>query len=149
ALIAESIALPTDLLGQVQNNGDRKAVVPPGEGDKRLTRFRLHVGGVDDRQAPQLQPLRGDEVQDLEGVFGHRLIVLLVADHGSAGVRRQDFGRQEVLARKGGLARTAGADEDDEGKVGNRDLHASTVYYHKRFTFREKIMRRPVAKDRN
>ena len=33
------------------------------------------------------------------------------------------LGRQEVLAREGALARTAGADQDDEGQAGDGDCH--------------------------
>jgi hypothetical protein len=126
-LVAEPIALVADPLGQVQHDGDRKAVVLSGECDERLARFWLHVGRVDDRQAAQRQPLRGDEVQDLKGIVRHRLIVLVVADRRSAGVRRQHFGRQKVLARKGTLARTGRADKDNKGQVRNRDLHQRTL----------------------
>jgi hypothetical protein len=111
--ISQPIALVADLFRHVQHDSDRKAMVLPGEGDERLASFRLHVGRVDDRQPAQRQSFRGDEVQDLEGVVRHRLIVFLVADHRTAGVRRQHFGRQEVLAREGALAGSAGADEDD------------------------------------
>ena len=50
--------------------------------DQRLARLRLHVGGVDDRQAAGGQTLGGDEVQRLEGVAGRRLVVLVVARPG-------------------------------------------------------------------
>ena len=57
----------------------------------------------------------------------HRLIVLLVADHRTASVRRQHFGRQEVSARERALAGTAGADEDDEQQVGDSNLHEAAT----------------------
>ena len=76
-----------------------------------------------DRQPPQGQPLAGDEVQHLEGVLRDGLVVLVVADHPPAGVRREDLGRQEVPAGERALARAAGADQDDEGQFGNRDVH--------------------------
>ncbi len=104
ALVTQPIALLTELFRHVQNNGDREAVVLPGEGDERLARFRLHIGCVDDCQAAQSQPLRRDKVQDLEGVLRHPLVVLLVTYQRAAGVRRQNLGRQEMLARKRALA---------------------------------------------
>jgi len=81
----------TDPLGEVQHDGDGEAVVLPGEVDERLAGLGLDVRGVDDRQPPQGEPLGGDEVQDLEGVVRRRLIVLLVADYRTAGVRRQNL----------------------------------------------------------
>jgi hypothetical protein len=79
-------------------------VVLTGEGDERLASFRSHVGRVDDRQPAQCQAFRGDEVQDLEGVVRHGLIVFFVAEHRTARVGRHHFGRQEVLSRQGALA---------------------------------------------
>ena len=67
---------------------------------------------------PSARRLAGDEVQDLEGLVGDGLVVLVVADHRAAGVGREDLGRQEVLAGEGALARAAGADQDDEGQLG-------------------------------
>src|SRR5262245_53944639 len=65
-------------------------------------------------------------MQDLEGFVRHTLIVFFVADQRPAGVRRQKLGRQEMLPRKGTLARPAGADQDDERQPGYRDLHAES-----------------------
>ena len=42
----------------------------------------------------------------------------------AAGVGREDLGRLEVLAGERGLARARGADQDDEGQLGDGDLHA-------------------------
>ena len=112
----------TDLFGQVQHDGDREAVVLAGQCDQRLAGLGLDVGGVDDSQPPEGEALGGDEVQDLEGVVRDRLIVLVVADHSPAGVGGQDFGGQEVLAGERGLAGAAGADQDDEGQLGDTDL---------------------------
>ena len=109
--------------GRFEHDGDRQAVVLPGQLDQRLAGLGLDVGGVDDRQPPQGQPLGGDEVQHLERVVRDRLVVLVVADHAPAGVRREDLGGQEVLAGERALARPAGADQDDEGELGDRDLH--------------------------
>ena len=68
-------------------------------------------------ELPQGQPLAGDEVQNLERLVGHRLVVLVVADHPPAGIGRKHLGRQEVLAGERALARAAGADEDDEARA--------------------------------
>ena len=88
--------------------------------------FGLDVGGVDDRQPAQRQPLGGDEPEDLEGVLGDGLVVLVVAHHPPAGVRREDFRGQEVPAGERALARAAGADQDDEGQLGDFDGHGET-----------------------
>ena len=44
-------------------------------------------------------------------------------DHRPAGVGREDLGRLEVLAGERALARAAGADQDDEGELGDLDVH--------------------------
>ena len=125
-VVPAAVPLLADLLRQVEDDGHRQAVVFPGKLDERLAGLGLDIGGVDDRQSPQGQPLAGDEVQHLEGLVRHRLVVLVVADHAPAGVRREDLGRQEVLAGEGALARAAGADEDDEGEVGDGNTHKAT-----------------------
>ena len=117
------VPLLADPLGQVEHDGHRQAVVLPGQLDQRLAGLGLDVGGVDHRQPPQGQPLAGDEVQHLEGILRDGLIVLVVADHPPAGVRREDLGRQEVLAGERALARPAGADQDDEGELGDLERH--------------------------
>lgn len=58
----------------------------------------------------------------------HGLIVLVVADHATAGVRRENLGGQEMLAGKRTLAGAAGADQDDERQVGDGDSHSSTEF---------------------
>src|SRR5262249_14322746 len=69
------------------------------------------------------KPLPGDESQQLERVSGDGLVVLVVADHGPAGVGGEDLGPSEMTAREGALARAAGADEDDEAELGDGDRH--------------------------
>ena len=75
------VPLVADPLGQVEHDGHRQAVILPGQLDQRLAGLGLDVGGVDDRQPPQGQPLAGDEPEHLEGVLGDGLVVLVVADH--------------------------------------------------------------------
>ena len=118
-----AVPLFADLLRQVEDQGHRQAVVFPGKLDERLAGLGLDIGGVDDGQLAQGQPLSGDEVQDLECLVRDRLVVLVVADHAPAGIGRQHLGGQEVLAGEGALARAAGADEDDEGEIGDGDGH--------------------------
>ena len=86
-----------DSLGKVEHDGHRQAVVLPGQLDQRLAGLGLDVGGVDDRQPAQGQPLAGDEVEHLEGVVGDGLVVLVVADHRPAGVGREDLGGRKCL----------------------------------------------------
>ncbi len=118
-VLPAAVPLFADLLGQVEDQGHRKAVVFPSKLDERLAGLGLDVGGVHDGQFAQGQTLPGDEVQQLECLVGHGLVVLVVADHSPAGIGREDLRRQEVLAGEGALARAAGADEDDEGEVGD------------------------------
>jgi hypothetical protein len=59
---------------------------------------RLDVGGVDHREATALESFGGEVEEDVEGVSGRFLAVLVVGDETAAGIRGDDFGRQEVLA---------------------------------------------------
>ena len=118
-----AVPLVAEPLRQVEHDGYRQAVVLPGELDERLASLGLHVRGIDDREPPQRQPLGGDEPQHLESLNRDRLVVLVVADHGPAGVGREDLGRLEVPARERALARSAGANQDDEAEAGDLDGH--------------------------
>ena len=126
AIVALAVAVLAEPFRQIQHDGDRQAVVTPSQFDERLAGLGLHIGGVDHRQPAQRQPLGGDVVQHFEGVVGDGLVVRVVSHHRPAGVRRQDFGGQEVLAREGALASAAGADEDDNAEFGDRYYHHST-----------------------
>ena len=117
------VPLLADPLGHVEDDRHRQAVVLPGQLDQRLAGLGLDVGGVDDRQPPQGEPLAGDEPEHLEGVPGDGLVVLVVRDHRPAGVGREDLGGLEVLAGERALARAAGADQDDEAELGDLDVH--------------------------
>jgi hypothetical protein len=109
--------------GNVEHNGDRQAVVLAGQRHQGLARFGLHVRGVDHRQPSAGQTLRRDEVQHLERILRGRLIVFVIADKRAAFVGREDLARQEVLARKRALARTAGSDQHDERKFWDLEKH--------------------------
>ena len=48
------------------------------QGRQRLSRFRLHVGGVDDCQLAGGQPLAHNKMQDFKGIVGRCLIILVI-----------------------------------------------------------------------
>lgn len=120
------VAREADLLGQVEHDGDGQHVVLPGQLNELLAALGLHVGGVDDGEPSGREALARDVVQDVEGVTARALIVLVVGDEAAAEVRGDDLGGLEVLAGEGGLARSAGADEHDEGEVGHRQRARGT-----------------------
>ena len=92
-------------LRHIEDDADDEAVVLLGEFDQRLARFRLHIRGIDDGKAAALQPLRGDQMQDLEG-RGRRILRILVIGHQRATeVGGNDLGRFEMLAGKGRFPR--------------------------------------------
>jgi hypothetical protein len=95
--------------------------------DQRLAGLGLHVRGVDHGKPAQGQTLGHDLVQECKRFFGHGLIVLVIADHATASVRRENLGGQEVLAGKRTLAGAAGTDQDDERQIGDGDLHCYSV----------------------
>jgi hypothetical protein len=58
-----------------------------------------------------------------KGFVRDGLVVLVVAHHPPASVRRQNFRGQEMLASERGFAGPAGANQDDERQVWYLDLH--------------------------
>jgi hypothetical protein len=122
-----AVALQAELLGQVENNCHRQAVILPGQLHQRLACFGLDVGGVNHRDPPQGQPLPGDEPEHLERLTRDGLVVLVVRDHPPAGVGREHLGGLEVPAGERTLARPAGADQDDEAELGDRKLHVYSL----------------------
>lgn len=116
---AGRVALGADGLRHVEDDGDGQHVVLAGEPDELTARFRLDAGGVDDRQASGGEALARDVVQDVEGVLAGALVVLVVGDQAPAEVGGQHLGVLEVLAGEGGLPRSGGPDQDDEGQVGD------------------------------
>ena len=91
----------------------------PGQRDEWLARFRLHIRRIHDRQARGGQSFCADEMQDLECIRRRGLAILIVGNEAAAIIRRQHFGRLEMLPRKARLPGTGWADQDDEGEVGN------------------------------
>ncbi len=74
--------------GRLKTMRHRQAMQFPSKLHQRLTSLRLHVRGVRNCQMPQRQPFPGDEMQQLERLVGHGLVVLVVAEHSPAGVGR-------------------------------------------------------------
>ena len=104
AVRPDPVARLAHLLSDVEHDRHGYDVVAPRQLDQRLACARLDVGCVDDGEPPRCQALGSDEVQHLEGIRRGALIVLVVGDQPATGIRREDFGRQEVAAREGGLA---------------------------------------------
>ena len=96
AIRAFLISILTDSIGKIQHESDWQNVVLTSERDERPSRFRLHIGGVDDGESACRKPFRCDEVQHLEGVFRCCLVVLVVRDKAAAKVRGDNFRWFEV-----------------------------------------------------
>jgi hypothetical protein len=105
-----AVAVLADAFGQVEDQRHRHHVVLLGQGYQGLARLGLDVGGVDHRQPPHLEALRGDLAQQGKGLGGDGLVVLVVGDERPAEIRGNDLGGFEVLAGKAGFARAGGAD---------------------------------------
>ena len=101
---------------------DRQRVPAPRQLDPALAVGGAHIGGVDHGQPAMLQPLVGDGAHQLEGVGADRLVGLVVGDQAAAMVRRDHLGRQEMLRRKGRLARAGRADQHDQREIGDFDV---------------------------
>ena len=118
------VARREDLLRQVEDDRDRLHVVLAGEVHQRFACLRLSVGGVDHGEPAAAQAPGRDGVEDRECVRGRRLIRLVVGHQAPAGVGGQDLRRPEVPAGEGRLAGAGRADEDDEGELGEGEVHA-------------------------
>ena len=86
ALGARRVARQAERLGQVEDDSRREAVIGTGELQQGGAVFAAHAGGVDDGQAPVLEPFRRDVAHQLEGVFRDGEVVLVVANGGAASV---------------------------------------------------------------
>ena len=75
-----TVALLTNVFRQIEDDRHWQGMVLAGQSDQRLSRLRLHVRGVDDRQSASCEPFRGDIVQNLESIICRVLIVLVIAD---------------------------------------------------------------------
>ena len=97
------IAVRTHPLGHIEHDGYREHVVLRGQLENLPARLDLDVRGVDNGEPTRLEPLGRDEVQDFIGGIGGLLVVLVVAHQPAAEVRRDHFGREEVLRRESRL----------------------------------------------
>jgi hypothetical protein len=95
-----SVPLSANPLGHIQNERDWNAMELARELHEGFPRLHLHIRRIHHREPPGLQPLCGDEPQDLECSAGRCLIVLVVRHESAAVVRRQDLRRQKMPARK-------------------------------------------------
>ncbi len=117
---AVAVALPADLLRDVEHDGDGKHVELARDRHQGLARLGLHIRGVDHGEQPAGQALSHDEVQELERITRRGLVVLVIGDQATACIGRHDLGGSEVLAREGGLARARRTDQHHERQL--RDL---------------------------
>jgi AhpD family alkylhydroperoxidase len=69
SLVPRAVPLVADLLGQVQHDGHRQAVVLAGQFHQRLAGLGLDIGGVDDRQPPVPEAYLG-----FIGALGHGVL---------------------------------------------------------------------------
>ena len=121
AIFPPTIPFLANLLRQIEDDGHGEAVILPAKLNERFAGFWLNVRGVHHGQMSQGQPLSGDEVQQLKCFVRYGLVVFVIGDHPPASIRGEYLRGQEVFAGKRALARATGADEDDEGEVGNGD----------------------------
>jgi hypothetical protein len=63
------------------------------------------------------------ERHEVARLSGFDIRIQPLANQAPASVRRRHVSGREVLAGERGLARTAGANQDDEGQVGDGDSH--------------------------
>src|SRR5260370_13544750 len=81
---ATTVPLDTQLLWEIEDDGDREAVVVTAEGDKRLARFSLNARRVDDDDPPRSQPFARYELEHAKRGWCGSNISLVHLDHSSA-----------------------------------------------------------------
>ena len=123
AVRARGIPIVADALGDIEDDGHRQAVVAARKLHKRAARSMLHVGGVDHSQPAGGESLRGDVVEDLEGVVRSGLVVFVIRDKGAAEVGGDGLGGQEVGTCEGALAGAGGPDQHHQRELGYGQLH--------------------------
>ncbi len=108
------VALDADVDARIDDDGHRQGVPAARKLDPGLAVGGADVGGVDHRQPAVLEAYLGDGADQLEGVGADALVGVVVGHQAAAIVRRDHFRRLEVPGGEGGLARTGGADQDDQ-----------------------------------
>ena len=81
-----AIAVLTESLGKVEHDRDRQEMMLSRETDERLACLRLDIRRVDDGEPASSHPLSRDVMEQLEGVVGRVLSVLVVRDQTAAEV---------------------------------------------------------------
>ena len=122
-VFARLVAVVADALRHVEDHRHRQDMELASERDGVLARLGLDVGGVDDRDPSGRQALLRDVVQDVEGIVGRGLVVLVVRDQASALVGRENLGRLEVLAREARFPAPRRPHEHDEREFRDLDPH--------------------------
>ena len=85
------VALVTHVFGQMQHDRHRQAMVLAGAVPPGAPSLFLHVGGIDNGQPASRKAFGGDEMQQVKGIGGGRLIVLVITNQTSAEVGREHF----------------------------------------------------------
>jgi hypothetical protein len=94
----KSVTVLAQALREIEDDGLGEEVELFRQSDERFASLRLHVRRIDDRKPPSCEPFSHDLVEEIEGVAGRRLIVLVIRNERPAEVRRDDFCQQKVLA---------------------------------------------------
>ncbi|RFC52734.1 MAG: hypothetical protein DVB22_000317 [Verrucomicrobia bacterium] len=113
------VAVLGDALGEVEHDGDGKAVKLACELHERFAGIRLDIGGIDHDELACGKPFPRDEVEHFEGVAGGGLRVLVIGDEPAAIIRGEDFGGFEVAACERAFACAGDTDEHDEREIWN------------------------------
>ncbi len=93
---------------------------PHPSAERRLERCR-----IDHRQQPPGQPLRHDQLENLEGVSAGPQVMAVLTDDGPQVVPGHDRRTIEPARRPRGLARPRRADHDHEARVRQSDRHVA------------------------
>ena len=117
------VSAEADGLGEVQHDGDRRPACRYRPTQQPLTSPGRHVGRVDNRRPAGTEALRELPMEHGEGCPADRLIRFAGADPPAERVGGQDLVWPEVARGKCRLAGTRHADQDNEGSVGDGDLH--------------------------
>jgi len=104
AVGADVVAILADSFGHVENDCDREAMILAREFDEGLAVLGLDVGGVGDGETAGGEALRGNVVEELEGVVRGGEIIFVVGDERAAIIRGDDFGGQKVFTRESAFA---------------------------------------------
>jgi hypothetical protein len=97
------VARLAERLGEIEDDRQGREAIRTGEGDEGAARLLADVGSVDHGESTAGEPLAGDEVQELEGIAGGALVVLIIGDQGPAVVGGDHLGRPEMEPGEGRL----------------------------------------------